>query len=146
MITELAIEKWMAWIDRAIELSPDRSLDNVPIQLRDSELVKTYPGIYLVESSVNRIESGGVKDGNAYRIEVETKLVTTPGDDDEDATDQSSHSELANSLSEHIMNPGAAYWMNALPITCFEVLPSAPITTDEDGYRVTTWAVKLTVC
>jgi hypothetical protein len=146
MITNLAIEKWMAWIERAISLSSNDTLNGIPIQLRDSEQAKTYPGIYLVELSANRIEVGGVKDSNAYIIDVETKLVTTPGDDDEDASSQSSHSDLLDALSPHILNPGAASWMSASPLTCFDVLPSAPITTEEDGYRVTTWTVSLTVC
>jgi hypothetical protein len=146
MITDRTIEAWKTLLDYAIGASTS-VLTGVPIQLRDSEEVKTYPGIYLAESSVDRVEAGGVKDSNAYRITINTMLVTTPGDDDDEATSKDAHSSLRNALSGHISNPLLQGWLNACTgITCFDLQVSAPSTTEEDGYRVTTWPVDFTVC
>lgn len=148
MITDTTINAWGRWLAYSISGNPASPLFGIPIQLRDSEDLKTYPGIYLEESGrPNRIEVGGVMDGNAWQVSIATKLVTTPGEDDQGAESKAAHDALRNALSHHVNSEAAQSWIGSqLRITCFQILYDAPETTEEDGYRVTTWVNELTVC
>lgn len=147
MITDRTINAWKAWLELAIVNDEGTALDDVPVQRRDSEELKTYPGIYLEEASGDRMEIGGIKDGNAWEIAIDTKLVTTPGDEDEESTTQAAHSILRNALSEHVGSELAQPWIAGIHgLTCFDVRSAIPLTGEEDGYRVTTWRTVLVVC
>ena len=142
MITDLTLDAWKRWLTYSISRATDTTLNSIPIQMRDSEAVKTYPGIYIEGESTSRIESGGVMDGNAFMIEFETKLVTTPGDDAQVATSKSAHDALRNVLAGHVGDSRAEAWLNGqVSLVCHQLLTGAPETTEEDGYRVTTWKV-----
>jgi len=147
MTTDTTLDAWKRWQSYAISKIADSPLAGIHTALRDSEEVKEYPGIYIEEGSVNRIEIGGVKDGNAWQIEAITKLVTTPGEDDQEAVSKAAHDVLRNALSKVLNDCRAVDWMdNQIAITCFQILDSSPKTTEEDGYRVTTWSNVLSVC
>lgn len=147
MTTDTTLNAWKRWLAYSISKSANSPVLSLPIQLRDSEELKTYPGIYIEEGSVNRIESGGIKDGNAWQIEVHTKLVTTPGDDDQIAISKTAHDALRNAISPHVNSCQAEDWLSMqIGITCMQVLTSSPVTTEEDGYRVTTWKNDIAVC
>lgn len=146
MITDTTIDAWKRWLSYSIS-KDNATLSGIPIQLRDSEEVKSYPGIYLAESGEDRISAGGVQDSNVFRVTIDTMLVTTPGDDEDDAASQASHSELRNALAGHVGNGSAQDWISGqIGLTCFDLLVSSPMTTNEDGYRVTTWKTTFTVC
>ena len=147
MTTDATLNAWKRWLAYAISKQINSPLSTLTIQLRDSEETKTYPGIYIKEGSVNRIESGGIKDGNAWRIEVMTQLVTTPGEDDQAGTSKAAHDALRDAISPHANDCNSEDWLSSqIGIVCFQVLTSSPVTTEEDGYRVTTWSNDIAVC
>ncbi len=138
MITDITLDAWKRWL----ELSTAPALVGIPVQMRDSEQTKTYPGIYIEGETGTRFESGGVMDGNSFKVEFETKLVTTPGDDAQAATSKAAHDAIRNALSLHIANCYAETWLNSqISLACHQLLTDAPETTDEDEYRVTTWKI-----
>ena len=146
MITDLTLDAWKRWLTYSISRSTDTSLSTIPIRLRDTEEVKEYPGIYLEAESPNRIESSGVMDGNAFRIEFETKLVTTPGSDAQEATSKTAHDALRNALAVHVGDDNAEAWLDGqIGLACHQLLTDAPVTTEEEGYRVTTWKLSAVV-
>ena len=146
MTTDTALNAWKAWLGYSISRETNSILAALPRQLRDSEEVKTYPGIYISEGSADRVEAGGIMDGNAYAIEVHTQLVTVPGEDEQAATSKAAHDLLRNALSPHVNSCRAEAYVNSqIGIVCFEIRQSSPITTEEDGHRVTTWK-NLVVC
>lgn len=115
--------------------------------MRDTEEVKAYPGVYIEGDSVSRFESGGVMDGNVFTVEWETKLVTTPGDDAQVATSKSAHDAYRNIIADQVGSFEAESWMDSqLGIRVFQLLVNAPETTEEDGYRVTTWKASAVSC
>ena len=143
MITDLTLEAWKRWLTYSISRATSQALAGIPIQMRDSEELKTYPGIYLEGETGTRIESGGVMDGNAFMVEFETKLVTTPGDDAQVATSKPAHDLLRIALDGHIGDSNAEAWMDGqIEIACHQLLTTAPETTEEQGYRVTTWKIQ----
>lgn len=147
MTTDTTIDAWKRWLTYAISRNAASPLASIPIAMRDTEEVKQYPGIYLAESGVERIESAGIRDGNAWRITLETQLVTTPGADDQIATSKAAHDVFRKALASHVNDCRAESWMdNQIGITCQQLLQSSPKTTEEDGYRVTTWSNEMVVC
>lgn len=147
MTTDTTLAAWIRWLEYAILRQTDSVLAAIPIRLRDTEDLKEYPGIYIEEGGVDRIESGGIKDGNAWEIEVLTKLVTTPGDEGQEATTKAAHDILRNALTLCCNDCGMTDWLDSqVELTCFQAFDASPKTTDEDGYRVTTWANVLAVC
>ncbi len=147
MITDLTLDAWKRWLEYSIFRSMDGTLAGIPIQMRDSEELKTYPGIYIEADTTSRVESGGVQDGNVFAVEWLTKLVTTPGDDAQVATSKESHDQLRNTLSASIGDLEAEAWIDSqIGIRCFQLLTSAPETSEEDGYRVTGWKITGTIC
>jgi hypothetical protein len=142
MITDLTLDAWKRWLTYSISRAVNTSLNGIAIQMRDSANVKTYPGIYIEAESTNRFESGGVMDGNSFMIEFETKLVTTPGEDGQVATSKAAHDVLRNALAAHVGDVLAEGWIDSqIGIACHQLLTTAPETTEEEGYRVTTWKV-----
>lgn len=142
MITDLTLDAWKRWLEYSISRATADTLQSIPIRMRDSEEVKTYPGIYIEGESPTRIESGGVMDGNSFMIEFETKLVTTPGDNAQSATSKAAHDALRNALAKHVGDCLAEGWMDSqISLACHQLLTGAPETTEEEGYRVTTWKV-----
>lgn len=140
MITDITLDAWKRWLTYSISRDTDTTLNGIPIQMRDSEAVKTYPGIYIEAESTSRIESGGVMDGNAFMIEFDTKLVTTPGADGQAATSKSAHDVFRDALAEHVGDCNAEAWLDGqISLACHQLLAGAPETTEEEGYRVTTW-------
>ena len=138
MTTDKTLDAWKRWIQRATAL---------PVAMRDDAAVKAYPGIYIEGDSASRFESGGVIDGNVFQIEWETKLVTTPGDDAQAATSKSAHDTLRNDIAVQIESSEAESWMDGqIGIRVFQLLVNSPETTEEDGYRVTTWKVSAITC
>jgi hypothetical protein len=115
--------------------------------MRDSEEEKAYPGVYIEGDSVSRFESGGVMDSGAFTVEWDTKLVTTPGDTAQVATTKSEHDALRNTLSLQVQSADAESWMDSqLGIRVFQLLVDAPVTSEENGYRVTTWRSSAVAC
>lgn len=142
MITDLTLDAWKRWLAYSISQKNDTALSSIPIRMRDSEEVKAYPGIYIEAESTTRIESGGVMDGNAFMIEFDTKLVTTPGEEGQVATSKSAHDALRNALADHVGDCNAESWLDGqIGLACHQLLTGAPETTEEEGYRVTTWKV-----
>lgn len=141
METDTALNAWASWLAYGIEVLDDSPLEGLVIQLRDSELEKTYPGIYIKEGTVQRIETAGVMDGNAWRIEVNTMLVSVRGDDGEQATSKDSHDEMRGALDAIVNAPAALQWLDTQNgLVWHQILTSAPVTTEESGHRVTTWS------
>lgn len=147
MTTDLTLNAWKNWLSYAIFKNPSSPLSAITPQLRDSEELKTYPGIFISETSADRIEVGGIMDGNAWEIEIQTQLVTTPGEDDQSASSKAAHDILRNALSVHTNDSNAQNYLNSqIRLTCFDIRSSSPVTTEEDGYRVTTWKNTAVVC
>ena len=147
MTTDKTLDAWKNWLAYSISKTIGSPISAFPIQLRDSNEVKTYPGIYLSEARVDRVTPGGVMDGNVWEIDIQTQLVTTPGEDDQLATSKSDHNIFRNALSLMVNGCDAqAYLGSQIGLTCFDVQSSSPVTTDEDGYRVTTWKNQVVVC
>jgi len=147
MTTDKTLDAWKRWLAYSISKEGNSPLAGMVIQLRDSEEVKTYPGIYIEEGNVDRITPGGVMDGNSWEIEIITKLVTTPGDDDQIATSKAAHDALRLALSAHVNACGARQYLDSqLGMACHQINSSSPKTTEEDGYRVTAWSNDTVVC
>lgn len=144
MITDPTLDAWKRWLTYQ---ATDAALAGIPIALRGTEEGKSYPGIYLESDATSRVESGGVQDSNVFLVEWETKLVTTPGDDAQAATSKVEHDILRNALSPHISNTLAESWMDGqIGIRCFQLLANTPETTEDNGYRVTSWKISAIVC
>jgi len=147
MTTDITLDAWKKWLTYSISKVTGSPLAEIPIRLRDSEETKSHPGIYISEASADRVEVGGIMDGNAWEIEMETQLVTTPGEDAELAVSKVAHDILRNALSPHITACGAEGYLDAqIRLTCFDLQSTSPVTTAEDGYRVTTWKTTAVVC
>lgn len=138
MITDKLLDAWKRWVLRGTSL---------PVAMRDDNDVKVYPGIYIEKDQPSRFESAGIKDGNTFKIEFSTKLVTTPGDDSQQATSKAQHDILRDGISANIMTDHAEPWLDGqLGIRVFQLLLDAPETTEEGGYRVTTWKGSAVAC
>jgi hypothetical protein len=131
MNTDKLLDAWKRWIQRGTTL---------PVAMRDTEEDKTYPGVYIEGDSVSRFDSGGVMDSDAFTIQWDTKLVTTPGDTAQVATTKAEHDILRNDLALQVQSYYAETWMDSqLGIRVFQLLIDSPVTSEEGGYRVTTW-------
>jgi len=138
MTTDKLLDAWKRWVQRGTSL---------PVAMRDDATVKQYPGIYIEGDSASRFESGGVQDSNTFTIEWDTKLVTTPGEDAQQATSKLAHGGLRDAISEHIESCQAEPWMDSqIGIRVFQLLINTPETSEEDGYRVTTWKGSAVAC
>ena len=138
MNTDKLLDAWKRWIERGTTL---------PVAMRDSEEAKEYPGVYIEGDSVTRFESGGVMDSGAFTVEWDTKLVTTPGDTAQVSTTKAEHDALRNALSLQIQSNQAESWMDGqIGICVFQLLIDAPVTSEENGYRVTTWRASAVAC
>lgn len=138
--TDKTLESWAKWLAYIIGKTAGSPLAGIPIRLRDSEETKVYPGIYIGEGSVDRMESGGVIDGNSWSIEIETELVTTPGEDGQIATSRAEHDKLRNAVNGHVNDCRAQDYLDGqIGLFCHEIYSSSPVTRDQDGYRVTRW-------
>ena len=146
MITDTLLDNWKKWLEYSLSRNPSPA-SNLAIQLRDSEELKTYPGIYLEESMIDRMESSGVADSNAFKAQIKTMLVTTPADEDQAGSTKAEHDAMRVGLSKQVASELAFDWMNAqIGIVVFECLTGSPVTTNEDGYRVTTWTTEMVAC
>jgi hypothetical protein len=115
--------------------------------MRDSEEDKVYPGVYIEGDSVSRFDSGGVMDSGAFTVEWETKLVTTPGDTAQVATTKAEHDILRNALALQVQSYDAESWIDSqLGVRVFQLLIDSPVTSEEGGYRVTTWRTFAVAC
>jgi len=138
MTTDKILNAWKRWVTRGTSL---------PVAMRDDESVKQYPGIYIEADTVTRFESGGVQDGNVFSVEWETKLVTTPGDSAQIATNKADHDAMRNEIALQIESGQAEQFMDSqIGIRVFQLLTNSPETTEEDGYRVTTWKMSAISC
>lgn len=145
--TDKTLNVWKQWLEFSILRAGPSALTGIIIQLRDSELEKTYPGIYISEGSVERITAGGVMDGNAWKIMIETSFVTTPGEDSEDASSKVSHDALKDILDTHVNSAQAeSYIDNLVGISCHQLYDSSPATSEKDGFRVTAWQNEAVIC
>jgi hypothetical protein len=131
MNTDKLLDAWKRWIQRGTTL---------PVAMRDTEEDKAYPGVYIEGDSVSRFDSGGVMDSDAFTIQWDTKLVTTPGDTAQVATTKAEHDIIRNELALQVQSYYAETWMDSqLGIRVFQLLIDSPVTSEEGGYRVTTW-------
>ena len=138
MNTDKLLDAWKRWIQRGTTL---------PVAMRDTEDDKAYPGVYIEGDSVSRFDSGGVMDGGAFKVEWDTKLVTTPGDTAQVATTKAEHDILRNELALQAQSYYAETWMDSqLGIRVFQLLIDSPVTSEEGGYRVTTWKATAVAC
>jgi hypothetical protein len=146
MITDKLIDNWKKWLEYYISRNPS-TISNLIIQLRDSEKVKTFPGIYLEDQSAERIDTGGIADGNAYRVSIKTMLVSVPADSGQNGTTKAEHDSMRDDLAKSVGDCLAQDWINSqIGIVVFESLTGAPVTTAEDGYRVTSWTTEMVAC
>lgn len=138
MTTDTLLDAWKRWIQRGTTL---------PVAMRDDASVKVYPGIYIQSEQVTRMESNGVGDGNVFRIEWDTLLVTTPGEDSAQATSKAAHDALRDAAGYQIEDQGAETWLDGqIGIHVFQLLVNSPETSEEDGYRVSIWKVSAVAC
>jgi hypothetical protein len=138
MNTDRLLDAWKRWIERGTSL---------PVAMRDSEQIKVYPGVYIEGDSVSRFESGGVADGNTFTVEWDTKLVTTPASEDQEGTTKAQHDTLRNTLAFQIQSDLAESWMDGqIGIRVFQLLVDSPVTSEENGYRVSTWKISAVAC
>jgi len=138
MNTDRLLDAWKRWVQRGTVL---------PVAMRDDESVKYYPGIYIEGDSVSRFESGGVADGNTFTVEWDTKLVTTPASADQEGTTKAAHDGIRDALAMQIQSCQAEAWMDSqIGIRVFQLLLDAPVTSEENGYRVTTWRASAVSC
>lgn len=115
--------------------------------MRDSEQIKVYPGVYIEGDSVSRFESGGVADNNTFTVEWDTKLVTTPASEDQEGTTKAQHDTLRNTLAFQIQSGDAESWMDGqIGIRVFQLLVDSPVTSEENGYRVSNWKISAVAC
>jgi hypothetical protein len=145
--TDTLLNAWKRWLAYQFSKNPSAGISSLTVQLRDSESAKTYPGIYLEEGAINRVESGGIKDSNCWQIEVKTMLVSTPCDEDQLGTTKEAHDALKADLSPIVNDCQAEDWLSTqIGIVCQQFLTSSPVTTDQGGYRVTTWSNEIVIC
>lgn len=138
MNTDKLLDAWKRWIQRGTTL---------PVAMRDTEEDKVYPGVYIEGDSVSRFDSGGVMDSGVFTVEWDTKLVTTPGDTSQIATTKTEHDALRNELALQVQSYYAETWMDSqLGIRVFQLLIDSPVTSEEGGYRVTTWKATAVAC
>lgn len=138
MNTDKLLDAWKRWVERGTSL---------PVAMRDSEQLKVYPGVYIEGDSVSRFESGGVADGNTFTVEWDTKLVTTPASEDQEGTTKAQHDTLRNTLAFQIQSDQAESWMDGqIGVRVFQFLVDSPVTSEENGYRVSTWKVSAVAC
>jgi hypothetical protein len=138
MNTDRLLDAWKRWVERGTSL---------PVAMRDSEQIKVYPGVYIEGDSVSRFESGGVADGNTFTVEWDTKLVTTPASEDQEGTTKAQHDTLRNTLAFQIQSDLAESWMDGqIGIRVFQILVDSPVTSEENGYRVSTWKISAVAC
>lgn len=138
MNTDKLLEAWKRWIQRGTTL---------PVAMRDTEDDKAYPGVYIEGDSVSRYDAGGVMDSNTFAVQWDTKLVTTPGDTAQVATTKAEHDALRNELALQVQSNAAESYMDSqLGIRVFQLLIDSPITSEEGGYRVSTWKASAIVC
>jgi hypothetical protein len=138
MNTDRLLDAWKRWVERGTSL---------PVAMRDSEQIKVYPGVYIEGDSVSRFESGGVADGNTFTVEWDTKLVTTPASEDQEGTTKAQHDTLRNTLAFQIQSDLAESWMDGqIGIRVFQLLVDSPVTSEENGYRVSTWKISAVAC
>lgn len=147
MTTDKLLDGWKRWITLQISKTPNSTLAGLAVQLRDSAELKTYPGIYISEGGVDQVEAGGVMDTNVWEVEIVTELITTPGEDGEEATSKPAHDLLRNALGPILNNCQAQPWMDGqIGIVCFQIMKSSPVTDEQENYRVTTWRNEATAC
>jgi hypothetical protein len=138
MNTDKLLDAWKRWVERGTSL---------PVAMRDSEQIKVYPRVYIEGDSVSRFESGGVADGNTFTVEWDTKLVTTPASEDQEGTTKAQHDTLRNTLAFQIQSDLAESWMDGqIGIRVFQLLVDSPVTSEENGYRVSTWKISAVAC
>lgn len=138
MNTDRLLDAWKRWVERGTSL---------PVAMRDSEQIKVYPGVYIEGDSVSRFESGGVADGNTFTVEWDTKLVTTPASEDQEGTTKAQHDTLRNTLAFQVQSDQAESWMDGqIGIRVFQLLVDSPVTSEENGYRVSTWKISAVAC
>lgn len=138
MNTDKLLEAWKRWIQRGTTL---------PVAMRDTEEDKAYPGVYIEGDSVSRYDAGGVMDSNTFTVQWDTKLVTTPGDTAQVATTKAEHDALRNELALQVQSNDAESYMDSqLGIRVFQLLLDSPITSEEGGYRVSTWKASAVAC
>ena len=138
MNTDRLLDAWKRWVERGTSL---------PVAMRDSEQIKVYPGVYIEGDSVSRFESGGVADGNTFTVEWDTKLVTTPASEDQEGTTKAQHDTLRNTLAFQIQSDLAESWIDGqIGIRVFQLLVDSPVTSEENGYRVSTWKISAVAC
>lgn len=138
MNTDRLLDAWKRWVERGTSL---------PVAMRDSEQLKVYPGVYIEGDSVSRFESGGVADGNTFTVEWDTKLVTTPASEDQEGTTKAQHDTLRNTLAFQVQSDQAESWMDGqIGVRVFQLLVDSPVTSEENGYRVSTWKVSAISC
>ena len=138
MNTDRLLDAWKRWVERGTSLT---------VAMRDSEQIKVYTGVYIEGDSVSRFESGGVADGNTFTVEWDTKLVTTPASEDQEGTTKAQHDTLRNTLAFQIQSDLAESWMDGqIGIRVFQLLVDSPVTSEENGYRVSTWKISAVAC
>lgn len=138
MNTDRLLDAWKRWVERGTSL---------PVAMRDSEQIKVYPGVYIEGDSVSRFESGGVADNNTFTVEWDTKLVTTPASEDQEGTTKAQHDTLRNTLAFQIQSGDAESWMDGqIGIRVFQLLVDSPVTSEENGYRVSNWKISAVAC
>lgn len=138
MNTDKLLDAWKRWAQRGTSL---------PVAMRDSEQIKVYPGVYIEGDSVSRFESGGVADGNTFTVEWDTKLVTTPASEDQEGTTKAQHDTLRNTLAFQVQSDQAESWMDGqIGVRVFQLLVDSPVTSEENGYRVSTWKISAVAC
>ena len=135
----LALKQWIE--KRISEDYPE--LADVPIHIRDENDEITPPYIVLVETGAEEHEIlRGV-----LSVSFEIRLVTVPGDDDQEASDASTAREMAAALQNITADTEALAFLDGIEETrFFDIRGGIPITSNGDGQRTISIEHMMVVC
>ena len=135
----LALKQWIE--KRVSEDYPE--LESVPIYIRDENGEITPPYIVLVETGAEEHEIlRGV-----LTVSFEVRLVTVPGEDDQEASSADTAREMAQALQNITADVEALQFLDGICETrFFDIRGGIPMIANEDGQRIFTLEHTMVVC
>jgi hypothetical protein len=134
-----AIKQWIEF--KTIEDYPE--LQGIPIYLRDDAEEITPPYIVFAETGAEEHEIlRGV-----LNVSFEVRLVTVPGEDDQEAATADTHRELAAALQNITADTNSLAFLDGLAETkFFDIRGGVPMTENTDNQRITSIEHTMVVC
>lgn len=135
----LAIKQWIEF--KTQESYPE--LEGIPIYIRDDSEEITPPYIVMAETGAEEHEIlRGV-----LNVSFEIRLVTVPGEDDQEAASAQTHRELSAALQNITADTNTLAYLDGLADTrFFDIRGGVAMTTNEEGQRITTIEHTMVVC